>query len=107
MNRGQEELRALIEKSRGNRPEFEFDDISVGQIHPNGAQPNGPHNHEGIQVQIPSHLVTKDRMGNQNMKEDEYDNIEDQYSMHNHNLGFPTEDKKFRMIEDRLKAVEG
>lgn len=50
MNRGQEELRALIERPRGNRLHLEYDDIFVGQLHPNGAQPNGPHNYEGAQV---------------------------------------------------------
>lgn len=102
MNRGQEELRSLIERPRGNRPDFEYDDISVRQ--PHGAQTNGPHNYEGAQVQIPYHSATRERMGHQNTKEDEYDNNEDQYAVNN--LGFPAEDKKFRMIEDRLKAVK-
>lgn len=105
MNRGQEELRALIERPRGNHLDFEYDDISVGQPHPNGTQTNGPYNYEGAQVQIPYHSATRDRMGHQNTKEDEYDNNEDQCAVNN--LGFPAEDKKFRRIEDRLKVVEG
>lgn len=32
---------------------------------------------------------------------------EDMYSMHNSDLGFPSEDKKYCMLEERLKAVEG
>lgn len=35
------------------------------------------------------------------------DRNEDMYSMHNNDLGFPTEDRKYCMLEERLKAVEG
>lgn len=35
------------------------------------------------------------------------DRNEDMYSMHNSDLGFPTEDRKYCMLEERLKAVEG
>lgn len=33
VSHGQEELRALVEKSHEERPEFGHEDISVGQVH--------------------------------------------------------------------------
>lgn len=45
--------------------------------------------------------------GNPQVQELEMDRNEDMYSMHNSDLGFPPEDRKYRMLEERLKAVGG
>lgn len=36
----------------------------------------------------------------------EMDHNKDMYSMHNSDLGFPIKDRKYHMLEERLKAVE-
>ena len=46
-------------------------------------------------------------MGNPQVQELEMECNEDMYSMHNNDLGFPVEDRKYRMLEERLKEVQG
>lgn len=45
--------------------------------------------------------------GNPQVQELEMDRNEDMYCMNNNDLGFHTEDRKYHMLEERLKAVEG
>ena len=128
MTRNQEELRALVEQPRVARAggELMFEDISVGQPRPNvdmnvnGQQPNGVHNFtdtpfmHGNNVQFPpppgARLIAGGVRGHQNERGHQgfdLDNHDDQYSMHSVDLGIPAEDRKYRMLEERLKAVEG
>lgn len=46
------------------------------------------------------------RGGNPQVQEMEVDHNEDMYSMHNSDLSAYVDDRKYRMLEERLKVVE-
>lgn len=45
--------------------------------------------------------------GNPQVQELEVDHNEDIYSMHNSDLSAHVDDRKYRLLEERLKVVEG
>lgn len=118
VSRGQAELRALVEKSTEERFGFDFEDISVGQarqdqavVNPNGNQHSrnfpppplpqgqGPHF-------IPGNAQAQQVL-NHKIPESDMDRNEDQYYMPEYEESVQGEDKKYRLLEERLKSVEG
>lgn len=76
-------------------------------LHGNFPPPPPPYNHGG------PHLIVGDMMGHPNargnpqVQEMEVDCNEDMYSMHNSDLSAHADDRKYRLLEERLKFVEG
>lgn len=120
MSRGQEELRALVERSAEEKYGFDFEDISAGQtrpdqavvnpdgnLHPRNVPPpppppshgQGPHVIPGNAQaqQVPNHKIPNPYM----------DRNEDQYYLPDYEESVQGEDRKYRLLEERLKAIEG
>ncbi|XP_050919319.1 uncharacterized protein LOC127136848 [Lathyrus oleraceus] len=134
VTRNYEELRDLMERPHvaTERPELMFEDVSVGQPRPtvamnfagpnfNDQHANGYHVHnQGLHGNFPPppynhggpHLIVGDMMGNihtrgnPKVKELEIDRNEDMYSMHNSDLSAHVDDRKYRLLEERLKVLE-
>lgn len=76
-------------------------------LHGNFPPPPPPYNYGG------PHIIVRDMLGHPNargtpqVKQLAVDRNEDMYSMHNSDLSDHADDRKYRLLEERLKAVEG
>lgn len=118
--KGQEELRALVENSRRNDNDVGlFDDIS-GRVDQNKQEPTVQPRYNPFGDGIfrvnqgpfppppPSHLIAGGRKGNFNQNQRQNFGYNDLFSVNNSEPGdLAGEDRRFLLLEERLKAVEG
>lgn len=74
-------------------------------LHGNFHQP--PYNHRGPHLIVGYMLGHSNARENPQLQELEVDRNEDMYSMHNSDLSSHVDDRKYRLLEERLKVVEG
>lgn len=125
VTKGQEELRALVEKTREEQGQHELlsDDFSAGQTLQNPIEnPFGTDTPDHVYQHIvppppppprQPHIIIGNVQPRVIRKESplspelEVDCNEDMYSMHHRDIIVERDDRKLRLLEERLKVVEG
>ena len=128
MNQGQQELRALVERTRsedGRRNQF--DDASVGQprvevniadlgvndhlrgpgAHVTGRFPPPPPAPPQGQFFFDDGMQGHRIRGRPHSQGADLDQNDEAYSVNGSEVDFPADDHRYRLLEERLKAVEG
>src|ERR1044072_1076037 len=128
MNQGQQELRALVERTRsedGRRNQF--DDASVGQprvevniddlgvndhlrgpgAHVTGRFPPPPPAPPQGQFFFDDGMQGHRIRGRSHSQGADFGQNDEAYSVNGSEVDFPADDHRYRLLEERLKAVEG
>src|ERR1044072_7821161 len=128
MNQGQQELRALVERNRSeNGRRNPFDDASVGQprvganivdlgvndhlrgpgAHATGRFPPPPPTPPQEQLFFDDGMQGHRVRGRPRSQGPDFDQNDEAYSVNGSEVDFPADDHRYRLLEERLKAIEG